>query len=160
MSSSPATKGLKSRSWNATDLLIYSYWRAVWGQVCGFCTSSLALATIPDLTLRLLLKTDCITQDSSDDSSDFSCLSHDHGQKRDLKKKKVKKDTFFGKCNKSSKKTRCFTRQSIINWIWKMWKIIVNNWFLMDCHDGNNKIISFDMMYIVSSFFVLFYRRG
>ena len=48
--------------------------------------------------------TDCITQDSSDDSSDFSCLSHDHGQKRDLKKKKVKKDTFFGKSNKSSKK--------------------------------------------------------
>jgi hypothetical protein len=47
--------------------------------------------------------TDCITQDSSDDSSDFSCLSHDHGQKRDLKKKKVKKDTFFGKSNKSSK---------------------------------------------------------
>ena len=32
--------------------------------------------------------TDCITQDSSDDSSDFSCLSHDHEQKRDLKKKK------------------------------------------------------------------------
>jgi hypothetical protein len=32
--------------------------------------------------------TDCITQDSSDDSSDFSGLSHDHEQKRDLKKKK------------------------------------------------------------------------
>ena len=32
--------------------------------------------------------TDCITQDSSDDSSDFSCLSHDHEKKRDLKKKK------------------------------------------------------------------------
>ena len=31
-------------------------------------------------------------------------MSHDHGQKRDLKKKKVKKDTFFGKSNKSSKK--------------------------------------------------------
>jgi hypothetical protein len=46
--------------------------------------------------------TDCTTQDSSDDSSDFSCLSHDHEQKRDLKKKKVKKDTFFGKSNKSS----------------------------------------------------------
>jgi hypothetical protein len=41
--------------------------------------------------------TDCITQDSSDDSSDFSRLSHDHEQKRDLKKKKVKKDTFFSK---------------------------------------------------------------
>jgi hypothetical protein len=39
--------------------------------------------------------TDCITQDSSDDSSDFSRLSHDHEQKRDLKKKKVKKDTCF-----------------------------------------------------------------
>ena len=52
--------------------------------------------------------TDCITQDSSDDSSDFSRLSHDHEQKRDLKKKKVKKDTFFGKSNKSSKKTRRF----------------------------------------------------
>jgi hypothetical protein len=48
--------------------------------------------------------TDCITQNSSDDSSDFSCLSHDHEQKRDLKKEKVKKDTFFGKSNKSSKK--------------------------------------------------------
>jgi hypothetical protein len=48
--------------------------------------------------------TDCITQDSSDDSSDFSCLSHDHEHKRDLKKKKVKKDTCFGKSNKSSKK--------------------------------------------------------
>ena len=32
--------------------------------------------------------TDCITQDSLDDSSDFSCLSHDHEQKRDLKKLK------------------------------------------------------------------------
>jgi hypothetical protein len=32
--------------------------------------------------------TDCITQDSSDDSSDFSCLSHDHEQNLDLKKKK------------------------------------------------------------------------
>jgi hypothetical protein len=39
--------------------------------------------------------TDCTTQDSSDDSSDFSCLSHDHEQKRDLKKKKVKKGYFF-----------------------------------------------------------------
>jgi hypothetical protein len=34
----------------------------------------------------------------------FSCLSHDHEHKRDLKKKKVKKDTCFGKSNKSSKK--------------------------------------------------------
>ena len=33
---------LKPRSWNATDLLIYSYWRAS--------------ATIPDLTLRCFLK--------------------------------------------------------------------------------------------------------
>ena len=48
--------------------------------------------------------TDCITQDSSDDSSDFSCLSHEHEHKRDLKKKKVKKDTCFGKSNNSSKK--------------------------------------------------------
>ena len=48
--------------------------------------------------------TDFITQDSSDDSSDFSRLSHDHEQKRDLKKKKVKKHSFFGKSNKSSTK--------------------------------------------------------
>jgi hypothetical protein len=34
---------LKSRSWNTTDLLIYSYWRAS--------------ATIPGLTLRFFLKT-------------------------------------------------------------------------------------------------------
>jgi hypothetical protein len=39
--------------------------------------------------------TDCITQDSSDDSSDFSCLSHDHEQKRDLKKKKSSKGYLF-----------------------------------------------------------------
>ena len=32
--------------------------------------------------------TDCTTQDSSDDGSDFSCLSHDHEQTRYLKKKK------------------------------------------------------------------------
>jgi hypothetical protein len=30
--------------------------QVVWYQVCEFCTSSLALVTIPDLTLRFLLK--------------------------------------------------------------------------------------------------------
>jgi hypothetical protein len=51
--------------------------------------------------------TDCTTQDSSDDSSDFSCLSHDHEQKRDLKKKKVKKGTFSVRVI-SRQKTRRF----------------------------------------------------
>ena len=38
--------------------------------------------------------TNCTTQDSSDDSSNFSCMSHDHEQKGDLKKKKVKRALF------------------------------------------------------------------
>jgi hypothetical protein len=38
--------------------------------------------------------TDCTTQDSSDDSSDFSCLSRNHEQKRDLKRKKLKRILF------------------------------------------------------------------
>jgi hypothetical protein len=37
---------------------------------------------------------DCTTQDSSDDSSDFSCLSRNHEQKRDLKRKKLKRILF------------------------------------------------------------------
>jgi hypothetical protein len=32
---------------------------------------------------------DCTTKDSSDDSSDFSCLSHDNEEKGGLKKKKA-----------------------------------------------------------------------
>lgn len=58
---------------------------------------------------------DCTTQDSSDDSSDFSCVSHNHEHKRDLKKKKVKKDTFFGKSNKSAKNTPFLNQQN--QWI-------------------------------------------
>ena len=57
--------------------------------------------------------TDCTTQDSSDDSSDFSCLSHDHEQKHDLKKKKVKKDTFSVRV--ISRLKTCYFRINRIN---------------------------------------------
>jgi hypothetical protein len=59
--------------------------------------------------------TDCITQDSSDDSSDFSCLSHDHEHKRDLKKKKVKKDIFSVRVTSRLKNTQFPNQQN--RWI-------------------------------------------
>ena len=54
--------------------------------------------------------TDCITQNSSDDSSDFSCLSHDHEQKGGLKKKKAKKESMD-----SNSENTCHFRINRIN---------------------------------------------